>query len=111
MQVWISAYARMRSRLVVVPLAPPYISFAIVSLTPYDALRGWHFVRFNFMVAKSCFATLAIVESALDSALAESKKSILHALRVSLTLAPLVVRSFGFKVEVSATAKAKCDRE
>ncbi|WP_167480463.1 hypothetical protein [Helicobacter magdeburgensis] len=26
LQVWISAYARMRSRLVVVPLAPPYIS-------------------------------------------------------------------------------------
>ena len=63
------------------------------------------------MVAKSCFATLAIVESALDSALAESIKSILHALRVTLTLAPLVVRSFGFKVEVSATAKAKCDRD
>ncbi|WP_158654286.1 hypothetical protein [Helicobacter cinaedi] len=40
MQVWISAYARMRSRLVVVPLAPPYISFAIVSLTPYNALSG-----------------------------------------------------------------------
>ena len=57
-------------------------------------------MRFNFMVAKSCFATLAIVESALDSALAESQKSMLHALRVTLTLAPLVVRSFGNKVAV-----------
>nr|WP_317403781.1 hypothetical protein [uncultured Helicobacter sp.] len=48
----------------------------------------------DFMVAKHDFATLAIVESALDSALAESIKSMLHALRVILTLAPLVVRSF-----------------
>ena len=78
---------------------------------PLQRFKWRHFVRFNFMVAKSCFATLAIVESALDSALAESIESILHALRVSLTLATLVVRSFGFKVEVSATAKAKCDRE
>ncbi|WP_147278159.1 hypothetical protein [Helicobacter cinaedi] len=30
----------MRGLLVVVPLAPPYISFAIVSLTPYNALSG-----------------------------------------------------------------------
>ena len=54
-------------------------------------------MRFNFMVAKSCFATLAIVESALDSALAESKKSMLHALRVTLTLACFVVHKIGFK--------------
>ncbi|WP_167480479.1 hypothetical protein [Helicobacter magdeburgensis] len=46
-------------------------SLPLIYPPPDDALRGWHFVRFNFMVAKSCFATLAIVESALDSALAE----------------------------------------
>ncbi|TLD92244.1 hypothetical protein LS74_005765 [Helicobacter magdeburgensis] len=55
LQVWISAYARMRSRLVVVPLAPPYISFAIVSLTPYNAFIGLRFTRFNFTRLKIYF--------------------------------------------------------
>ena len=58
---------------------------------------------------KHKLALLSLVT--LDSALAESIKSMLHALRVTLTLAPLVVRSIGFKVEVSATAKAKLERD
>ena len=56
LQVWISAYAQMRSR-----------SLPLINPPPLQRFKWRHFVRFNFMVAKSCFATLAIVESALDS--------------------------------------------
>ncbi|BDB67520.1 hypothetical protein Hc94105_1743 [Helicobacter cinaedi] len=48
LQVWISAYARMRSRLVVVPLAPPYIPH------PDNALQGLRFTRFNFTRLRAC---------------------------------------------------------
>ena len=46
-------------------------SLPLIEPPPLQRFKRRHFVRFNFMVAKSCFATLAVVESALDSALAE----------------------------------------
>ncbi|WP_167480462.1 hypothetical protein [Helicobacter magdeburgensis] len=65
-------------------------------------------MRFNFMVTKSCFATLAIVESALDSALAESQKSMLHTKRESLlSPASWCIKSDSRRAEVSRHLKRK----
>ncbi len=46
---------KLRSRLADIPLIPPYKSFAIVSLTPYNAFIGLHFVQFNFTRLKIYF--------------------------------------------------------